>query len=163
MAGGQAITEYDNADVSNQISLKKFSPMLRKLAKHLIESDQPMTISDACRELKLNIDSVNNTITRARKKGNDFTKFIQEQSTMFLHNNRMGVYKSLVFGAVGPSSTAYQDRKTFLQVVGDLKESTQINTSITLAIGMNVTMVTPADQDREKGVIDTEPVIPSSR
>ena len=167
MAGGQVVTPFENesdvVDISNHILLKQFPPKLRKLAKYLLESEEPMTVSDACRDLNLNRASIGTLIYKAKQKGNDFIEFINEQSKMLLHSNRIGVYKAVVLGSVAQTSTAHQHQKLFSQLVGDTREDVRINSSITLAIGMNVTMVQPADQDREKGVIDTEPVIPSGR
>ena len=162
MAGGQALTEREIMDITNFISLKQFPPKLRKLAKFLLESDTPLTICEACKVLKLNLDSIYTMIARCRRKGNDFNEFINEQSQMLLQSNRIGVYQAVVQGAVSGSSTSHNQQKLFSQLVGDAKEEVRIS-GITLAIGMNVTMVQPADQDREKGVIDVEPVIPSSR
>lgn len=163
MAGGTAVKEYqtesDVVNISNQILLKHFPPKLRKLAKHLLESEQPMTVSDACRELKLNRASIGTLIYKSKQKGNDFVEFINEQSKMLLHTNRIGVYKATIRGAVSETSTSHNDRKLFAQLVGDAKDDTKINASITLAIGVNVSSVIPQD-DRDKGVIDVEPVIP---
>ncbi|OGE19522.1 MAG: hypothetical protein A3J42_09970 [Candidatus Dadabacteria bacterium RIFCSPHIGHO2_12_FULL_53_21] len=163
MAGGQALTEGEIMDITNFISLKQFPPKLRKLAKFLLESDTPLTICEACKVLKLNLDSIYTMIARCRRKGNDFNEFINEQSKMLLQSNRIGVYQAVVQGAVSRSSTAHNQQKLFAQLVGDAKDDVRINTSITLAIGMNVTMVTPADQDRDKGCIDVEPIIPLNR
>ncbi len=159
MAGGQALTEYDTADVGNQISLKKFSPLLRKIGKYILESDEPKTIAQAIRDLKLNDASVWNTISRNRKKGNDFTEFVDQEAKLLLHTNKIAVYRSLVAGAVERSSTSHNDRKLFLQVAGDLKETTSLNIN-NLTIGVNIQGVKPQDNDRSKGVIDTQPIIP---
>jgi hypothetical protein len=58
MAGGTVVTEYDDVDISNYISLKQFAPKLRKLGKKLLESDQPLTISAACTSLNLNYENI---------------------------------------------------------------------------------------------------------
>ena len=158
MAGGNAVTEFDNADLNNQISLKKFSPLLRKIGKYILENDEPKTIAQAVRDLNLNEMSVWNTITRNRKKGNDFTMFVDQEAKMLLHTNKVAVYRSLLSGAVSSTSTSHNDRKLFMQVTGDLKETVNVG-QITLAIGVNITNVSPQD-DRAKGVIDVEPVIP---
>jgi len=163
MAGGTLVTEYDSVDTSNQISLKQFPPKLRKLAKKLLESDSPMTVSDACTELKLNIDSIYSMITRCRRNGNDFTQFIQEQSQALLHTNRIGVYRSVINQAVSSISTAHNQQKLFSQLVGDVKDDVRINGQITLAIGINTSAISPQDQDRNKGIIDVEPMVPRGK
>lgn len=159
MAGGQTLTPYDNADISNQISLKKFSPLLRKLGKYILEHEESKTIAQAIRDLNLKEASVWNVISQQRKKGNDFTAFIDQEAKQLLHNNKVAVYRSLLEGAVSRTSTSHNDRKLFAQLVGDAKDDVRISGSITLAIGVNVSSVIPQD-DRDKGVIDVEPVIP---
>ena len=159
MAGGKTVSEYNTADISNHISLKQFSPLLRKVGKYILESDEPRTIAQAIRDLHLNETSVWNTISRNRKNGNDFTAFIDQEAKSLLHTNKMAVYRSVLEGAVSRSSTSHNDRKLFMQVVGDLKESTNFNVN-NLTIGVNIQGVLPQDNDRSKGVIDVEPVIP---
>ena len=159
MAGGTALSESEIADVSNCISLKQFPPKLRKLGKFLLESDVPMTITDACKVLKLNMDSIYSMIGRCRRNGNDFSEFINEQSQMLLRNNRIGVYQAVIRGAVSNSSTSHNNQKLFSQLVGDAKEDVKISVG-TLAIGINITGIAPQDQDRTAGTIDVEPVIP---
>lgn len=156
------ITEYDNVDVSNLISLKHFPPKLRKVAKLLLESPIPMTISDACKALNVNYDSIRTLIWKSKQKGNDFNEFINQQSQMLLHNNRVGVYKAVIDGAVSGSSTAHNQQKLFSQLTGDLKETPNINIgSLTLGININSLAITESAQD--KGVIDIEPVIPKGK
>jgi hypothetical protein len=159
MAGGRALTETEIMDITNFISLKQFPPKLRKLATFLLESDTPVTICEACKALKLNLDSIYTMIARCRRKGNDFNEFINEQSQMLLKSNRIGVYQAVIQQAVAGTSTSHNQQKLFASLVGDAKDDMRINTSITLAIGINVTGVTPQD-DRAAGQIDCEPVIP---
>lgn len=159
MAGGKAVTEYDKVDISNYIDLKRFAPKLRKLGKHLLKSDQPVTIKAACDRLKLNYESICTLIWKEKQKGNDFHKFIKNCSESILEANRIAVYDACIRGAVSETSTSHNDRKTYFQLTGDLKEDARINAQITLAIGVNVSSVIPQD-DRDKGTIDVEPVIP---
>lgn len=151
-------TDNDLVSLENTISLKGFPPKLRKLAKFLLKNDVPCTISDACRELGLNRESIGVLIWRSKQKGNDFNRFIDEQSKMILHVGKAEVYKALQQGAVSQSSTSHNDRKTYLQLTGDLKESANLNIG-SLTIGVNINNVQPQD-NRDKGVIDVEPVIP---
>src|SRR3990167_11292155 len=139
MAGGQVVTPYDNVDVSKYIDLSRFAPKLRKLGKHLLKSDEPITIKAACDKLKLNYVSICTMIWKEKGKGNDFHGFIKNCAQSMLEANRIAVYDATIRQAVSDASTSHNDRKTYFQLTGDLKESTQINTSITLAIGMNVT------------------------
>jgi len=161
MAGGRAVTEYDSADISNQISLKQFSPLLRKVGKHILESDTPKTIAQAIRDLNLNEASVWNIISQNRKKGNDFTAFIDQEAKSLLHVNKIAVYRSVLDQAVSQTSTSHNQQKLFTQLVGDTKESPNINIGA-LTIGVNISSL-PILDDREKGVIDVEPFIPKGK
>ena len=155
------LVELENGQVvlENVISLKKFPPELRKLGKYLLESPKPVTLTQACQELGLSVDSVYVSIHRAKKKGNDFQDFINQEANNILHKNKANVLRALVDGAV---SESHNDRKLYFQLTGDLKETTNINVG-TLAIGINITGVTPQDQDRTAGTIDVEPVIPKGK
>lgn len=155
-------SENTEITINETVSLKKFPPMLRKLAKYILENNTPTTLSCAARALNMNIYSVNSTIYRAKKNGNDFQKFIDEQAKMILHQNKVAVYKAVVDGAVSGSSTAHNNQKLFAQLTGDLKDSGATTTHITLAIGINSH---PNIQfgDEERGVIDVEPVIPRGK
>lgn len=162
MAGGRAVTEYDSADVSNFIDLKQFPPVLRKLGKHLLESSDPITVSDACEKLKLNINSIYATISRCKKNGNDFMEFIDQQAKSILHVNKVAVLSSVVEGAVSRSSTSHNQQKLYFQLTGDLRES-DININIgTLTVGVNVAAL-PVSDNRDKGIIDIEPFIPKGK
>ena len=143
----------------NSINLKKFPPILRKVGKFMLQSDEPFTLMSACRAVNVNYDSIRTLINRSKRKGNDFQRFIDEQSSIFLHESKVGVYKALVNGAV---SDSHMDRKLYFQLTGDLKETTNINVG-TLAIGINITGVNPQDNERAAGVIDVEPVIPKGK
>ena len=55
----------------NVISLKHFPPKLRKLAKYMLENEEIKTVSQACRDLNLNIKSIFTMIHRTRQNGND--------------------------------------------------------------------------------------------
>lgn len=161
MAGGKTITPYDQVDTSNYIDLSRFAPKLRKLGKYLLETDQPKTIKTACDELNLNYTSICTLIWKEKGKGNDFHQFIKDCAQSLLESNRVAVYSAMIKGAVSHSSTAHNDRKLFLQVGGDLKETEPININH-LTIGVNVAGVLPQDS-RPKGVIDVEPFIPKGK
>ncbi len=120
-----------------------------------------MTIANACDELNLNKGTIYTEIYRARKSGNDFNKFIDEQAKSILQANKLAVYDRLAEQAVSGSSTSHNDRKTFFQLTGDLKETAQVG-NLTLTVGVNLTNVQPQDH-REKGVVDTTPVIPKGK
>jgi transcriptional antiterminator len=159
----------DNSNIQNDlvkvediISLKHFPPMLRKIGKYLLKSDHPMTIAHACDELNLNKGTIYTEIYRARKKGNDFQEFIDYHAKSTLHANKLAVYDRLCERAVSDASTSHNDRKTYLQLTGDLKESTNINVG-TLAIGVNISGLVLGDNDREKGTIDITPTIPKGK
>src|SRR3990167_2022420 len=155
MSTVSALAESENdATLHNNkwISLKQFPPKLRKLAVYLLQMDKAVTIKQACEEIDINYNSARTMMDRY-----NFREFISNIAYAYLDSNLVAVDVSLVNGAV---SGSHNHQKLYYQRIGKLTEQT-INTSITLAIGMNVTAVTPADQDRSKGVIDVEPVIPS--
>ena len=159
MSSNLAIDNPEQVVIENTVNLKRFPPVLRKLGKYLLQSEKPVTMSGACQELGLNVDSVYVIINRCKKKGNDFQEYLNQQSTFLLHHNKVNVLRALVDGAV---SDSHMDRKLYFQLTGDLKETTNINVG-TLAIGINITGVNPQDNDRAAGVIDVEPVIPKGK
>ncbi|MFI5323574.1 MAG: hypothetical protein ACHQ6U_08610 [Thermodesulfobacteriota bacterium] len=162
MAGGQVVKELDSVDTSNQILLKQFPPKLRKLAKYLLESEQSMTVSDACRKLNLNRASIGTLIYKSKQKGNDFVQFVEEESKMLLHTNRIGVYKATINGAVSDTSTSHNDRKLYFQLAGDIKETPNINIG-SLSLGININTIQLPESNAPKGVIDIEPSIPKGK
>lgn len=141
----------------NVISLKGFPPVLKRLGKHILESDKPLSIAQASDDLGLSLQAVYQYIWRSRKKGKDFNKFIQSVSQDYLHANKIGVVRALLDGAV---SDSHADRKLYFQLTGDLKENTVNTGSITLNIGINTAPVSSSETVQDKGVIDVEPVIP---
>ncbi len=160
------ISRYkDNRDEEfeheNVISLKHFPPKLRKLAKYLLQMDKKVTLKQACDELNVNYGSVRSLISREKKKGNDFSRFIKEQGKSVLHLNKVGVYKSLVKGAVEGSAAHI---KLFAQITGDLEEDRAAGITIKyLTIGINQTGTRHADLSKEKGIIDIKPEIPTNK
>ncbi len=161
------ISRYkDNRDKEfeheNVISLKHFPPKLRKLAKYLLQMDKKVTLKQACDELNVNYGSVRSLISREKKKGNDFSKFIRDASKDLLNINRIGVYRALVKGAVEGSAAHI---KLFAQITGDLEENPASAgiTIKTLTIGINQTGTRPADLSKEKGIIDIKPEIPPNK
>lgn len=162
MPGTKTITPHDQVDYSNHIDLSRFAPKLRKLGKYLLQNDNPTTIKAACDELELNYDSVNALVWKEKQKGNDFYQFIKDIAQSRLEMNRVAVYDAMIAGAVSSAPSSYQDRKTFLQVSGDLRES-NVNVNVgSLTIGVNINSL-PTDAGRDKGVIDVEPFIPGKK
>jgi len=162
MAGGKTVTPYDQVDNSNHIDLSRFVPKLRKLGKYLLQNYKPTTIKAACDELGLNYDSVNALVWKEKRKGNDFYRFIKDVAQSRLEMNRVAVYDAMIAGAVSSAPSSYQDRKTFLQVAGDLKESaTNINVNV-LTVGYNINPL-PAENERTKGEICVDPFIPKGK
>ena len=143
------------------IDLRKFPPKLRQLGKYLLQSESPITMSQACKDLNLNRASIGTLIYKAKQKGNDFSKFIDEQRKSILHLNKLGVYRSLIKGAVEGSAAHI---KLFAQITGDLE--TDENAGITikhLTIGVSQLGARPADLSKEKGIIDLDPEIPTNK
>lgn len=154
--------EKQNEDViyeipENTISLKDFPPKVRKVIKHILETDSPCTMKAACAAVGVNYESFRTQVTKARKKGHDIRKFIDEQSSMFLHEHKYAVHAALVNGAV---SDSHADRKLYFQLTGDLKEQTNIQHNITLNMGF-IPAGSGGQDTRKSGVIDTKPFIPS--
>ena len=158
---GKTIETRDNTVVlENAISLRQFPPLLRKLGKFLLKYDHPITISVACDELNLNKESVYSSIWRSKSNGNDFNRFINEHDKSILNANKLAVYDRLIERAVSDSSTSHNDRKTYLQLTGDLKEENTLNVN-NLRIGVNITGSKPGDLEKQKGIVDAPPIIPS--
>lgn len=139
--------------------LKSYPPRLRKVAQYIFNSNRLLTVDDAIKELSLNRKSIYNGISNCKKKGSDFYEFLNQSFHIMLSKSKYEVGQALVREAV---SDSHMDRKLFFQLTGDLKETSNINFG-TLAIGINVSSIQPQDQDREKGVIDIEPVIPKGK
>jgi hypothetical protein len=127
----------------------------------MLESDEPKTIAQAIRDLNLKETSVWNIISQNRKKGNDFTAFIDQEAKSLLHANKIAVYRSVLDQAVSRTSTSHNQQKLFTLLVGDTKESTSINIG-TLTVGVNVSAL-PVETSRDKGVIDAEPYVPKGK
>lgn len=140
----------------NAISLKHFPPKLRKLGKYLLKSDKNMTVTEACKEIGIDRGTALTEIWRAKKKGNDFYKFIEDTSDSMLNMELMAVDTALLEGAV---SGSHNHQKLYYQRIGKLQD-VQANTATFLTIGINISGVSNQD-DRDKGVIDVTPFIPS--
>ena len=160
------ISRYkDNRDEEfeheNVISLKHFPPKLRKLAKYLLQMDKKVTLKQACDELNVNYGSARSLISREKKKGNDFSKFVKDAAKGLLNINRIGVYQALIKGAVAGSAAHI---KLFSQITGDLDENAAAPgiTIKHLTIGINQLGTRPADLSKEKGIIDLDPEIPTN-
>ena len=143
------------------IDLRKFPPKLRQLGKYLLQSEAPITMTQACKDLNLNRPSIGTLIYKAKRKGNDFSKFIEEQRKSVLHLNKLGVYRALIKGAVEGRAAHI---KLFAQITGDLEEERATGITIKhLTIGVNQTGARPADLSKEKGIIDINPEIPIAK
>jgi len=144
------------------IDLRKFPPKLRQLGKYLLQSESPITMTQACIDLNLNRASIGTLIYKAKQKGNDFSSFIEQQRKSLLHLNKVGVYRALLKGAVEGSAAHI---KLFAQITGDLEENPAA-AGITikhLTIGVSQLGARPADLSKEKGIIDINPEIPIAK
>jgi len=155
----KAIAETGDNISLEVINLKPYAPKLRKLAQHILRSDSPLTIAEACLQLGLNKDSIYTMMTTAKNKGNDLSKLINSQMTNMLNENKLRIGKSLVNEAV---SGAVQSQKLYYQLTGDLKEEANITVN-NLTIGINIVDSKPEDMDRDKGIIDVTPNIPKGK
>ncbi len=148
----------DNTDLelTNVISLKQFPPKLRKVAKYMLQNDKPVTIIDACKAVNVNYGSMRAMIYVAKKKGNDFNEFIDQEAQAMLRASKVSIHRALVNGAVLDS---HQDRKLYYQLTGDLKEEANITVN-NLTIGINIEGSKPADTRKPKTVLDVQAIIP---
>lgn len=154
-----AKTENDDVYVipENTVSLKQFPPKVRKVAKYILQSESIPTWKAACQEAGVDYQTFRTLISRAKKKGNDFQKFIEEQSTSLLKMEKLAVHSALLAGAV---SDSHADRKLYYQLTGDLKEHTNIQTNITLNMGF-IPASSHEQDTRKPGMIDVQPFIPT--
>ena len=152
------VKKDDNTEVelTNVIDLTPYAPKLRQLAQHILQSDSPLTIVEACQQLGLNKDSIYTMMMRAKKKGNDLSKLINSQMMNMLNENRLRIGKSLVNGAV---LGAVQSQKLYYQLTGDLKEEANITVN-NLTIGINIEGTKPSDTRKPKTVLDVQAIIP---
>ena len=142
----------------NVISLKHFPPKLRKLARFMLESEEKKTVSQACRDLNLNIKSIFTLIHRSKQNGNDFNEFIENISDSYLNLELINVDKATVEGALEGSA---RDRELFYKRADKLHDKPQIaiNTNLSLTYAVQVNEGTNTD-NREKGENSLIPFIP---
>jgi len=157
------ISRYkDNRDKEfehkNVISLKHFPPKLRKLARFMLESEEKKTVSQACRELNLNIKSIFTMIHRTRQNGNDFNEFLENLSDNYLNLELINVDKATVEGALNGTA---RDRELYYKRAGKLHDRPQIeiNTNLSLTYAIQVNEGVNSDH-REKGENSLIPYIP---
>ncbi len=157
------ISRYkDNRDKEfeheNVISLKHFPPKLRKLARFMLESEEKKTVSQACRDLGLNIKSIFTLIHRSKQNGNDFNEFIENISDSYLNLELINVDKALVEGALDGSA---RDRELYYKRINKLHDKAQIeiNTNLSLTYAVQVNEGSNRD-NREKGENSLIPYIP---
>jgi len=143
-------------DGDKTIILSQFPRKLKLLGKFMLQNEDSLTIAEACERLELNKDSIYTMITRCRRKGNDFSKLINDQLQNVLHENKLRIGKSLVKEAV---SGSHNHQKLYFQLTGDLKEEANITVN-NLTIGINIEGSRPVDTRRPKGTIDVTPIIP---
>jgi len=145
----------------NVISLKHFPPKLRKLARFMLESEEKKTVSEACRDLDLNIKSIFSMIHRSKQNGNDFNELLSDIADFYLKTELINVDKETVEGAL--TGTA-RDRELYYKRINKLKEESNIeinnNLSLTYAIQVNEGSNT---DNREKGENSLTPFIPANK
>ena len=158
-----AISRYkDNRDEEfeheNVISLKHFTPKLRKLAKYLLQMDKKVTIKQACEDINVNYGSIRSQISREKIKGNDFYAFIEAVSEAYLNSSLIAVDSATVEGALNGSA---RDRELYYKRSGKLNDRPQIeiNTNLSLTYAVQVNEGSNRD-NREKGENSLIPFIP---
>ena len=142
----------------NVISLKHFPYKLRKLGKYLLQSEQKITIKQACDELNVNYGSVRSQISREKIKGNDFYAFIEAVSEAYLNSSLIAVDSATVEGALNGSA---RDRELYYKRSGKLNDRPQIEINTNLSLTYAVQVNEGANRDnREKGENSLIPFIP---
>jgi len=142
---------------NQDLTLNDFPSSLRKLAKFMLNNEDIMTISEAIHKGNFNYSSITTIMSREKKKGKDFKKFMNNQMQLLLNGQKLKVAKALIAGAV---SNSHADRKLYFKLTGDLKESEKSINVHYLSIGINQSGVRPSDISNEKGIIDINPEIP---
>jgi len=157
------ISRYkDNRDKEfeheNVISLKHFPPKLRKLARFMLESEEKKTVSQACRDLGLNIKSIFTLIHRSKQNGNDFNELLSDIADFYLKMELINVDTRTVEGALNGSA---RDRELFYKRADKLHDKPQIaiNTNLSLTYAVQVNEGSNRD-NREKGENSLIPYIP---
>lgn len=158
-----AISRYkDNRDEElkhdNVTSLKHFTPKLRKLAKYLLQSEQKITIKQACEDINVNYSSIRSQISREKIKGYDFYAFIEAVSEAYLNSSLIAVDSATLEGALNGSA---RDRELYYKRTDKLTDKPQIaiNTNLSLTYAVQVNEGTNTD-NREKGENSLIPFIP---
>lgn len=149
----------DELQHGHAINLRHFPPKLRKLAKYMLENEERKTISEACRDLNLNIKSIFTMIHRSRQNGNDFSKFLDNISDNYLNLELINVDKAVLEGALTGSA---RDRELYYKRINKLNDKPQIEINNTLSLTYAV-QVNEAEQTRPKGQNDLKPYIPVKR
>ena len=142
----------------NVISLKHFPYKLRKLGKYLLQSEQKITIKQACEDINVNYSSIRSQISREKIKGNDFYAFIEAVSEAYLNSSLIAVDSATVEGALNGTA---RDREIYYKRAGKLHDRPQIeiNTSLSLTYAVQVNEGSNRD-NREKGENSLIPYIP---
>ncbi len=78
------------------VELAKFPPKLRKLALHIIDSDEFKSIKAYCTEAGIKYDSARLLIAQQRKKGNDFHVLLRDFYSQKLHRHKPAILKALI-------------------------------------------------------------------
>jgi len=157
------ISRYkDNRDKEfeheNVISLKHFPPKLRKLARFMLESEEKKTVSQAYRDLNLNIKSIFTLIHRSKQNGNDFNELLSDIADFYLKMELINVDKATLDGALTGSA---RDREIYYKRTDKLhdKPLVEINTNLSLTYAIQVNEGVNTDK-REKGENSLIPFIP---
>ena len=148
-----------NFEENRTLTLNDFPKSLRKLGLFMLESEDILTVTEAISRGNFNYDSITTMISRERKKGRDFKRFMNGQLQNLLNGQKLKVANALIQGAV---SDSHADRKLYFQLTGDLKETT-VNNQITLNMGFIPVHSHNQDTGREMGVIDVKPFIPKGK
>jgi hypothetical protein len=148
--------------------LRRFPPILRKVALQMVKSDRILNVSQAAREAGLSPKSVKVATYRERKKGNDFDELKNRIAYQKLTSQKPLAYEKLMEGV---QKSSHRHLELYFTLIGDLKkepksEGNTTTNSLTFVLSMPESIPQPAisehngTEDQDK-VIDVQPESPS--
>ena len=128
-----------------------FPPKLRKLALHIIGSDDFETLKAYCEEADIKYDSARSLIAQQRKKGRNFYDLIKNCYSQKLHKHMPQIMKALIREA---KKGSIKHIELCLKISNMIKESE--NGSVTNNLNILMLPALPARPPEERQVIELE-------
>jgi hypothetical protein len=124
----------------------------------MLESEEKKTVSEACRDLNLNIKSIFTLIHRSKQNGNDFNELLSDISDFYLKTELISVDTRTVEGALHGTA---RDREIYYKRTDKLSDKPQVEINTNLSLTYAVQVNEGANRDnREKGENSLIPYIP---